>query len=76
MVVSAAPFVFRACSQRRANVIRFKPRTLNAGQTFTARLAVKPGAASVFPLLIEMQTDNGQSYQLRRDLAVESSVKQ
>jgi hypothetical protein len=64
------------CSQRRANVIRFKPRTLVAGQTVTARLAINPGPARVIPVLIEMQTDNGQPYLLRRDVVVESGRKQ
>jgi len=64
------------CSQRRANVIRFKPRTLLAGQTATARLAINPGRARVIPVLIEMQTDNGQPYLLRREVAVESGPKQ
>ncbi len=61
-----------SCSQRRANVIRFKPRSLIAGQTLTARLVITPGSARVIPVLIEMQTDNGQSYLLRREVAVES----
>ena len=60
------------CSRQRANVIRFKPRTLVAGQTVTARLALSPGSAAVIPVLIEMQTDNGKPYLLRRDVAVES----
>ena len=64
------------CSQRRANVIRFKPRTLVAGQTVTARLAINPGPTRVIPVLIEMQTDNGQPYLLRREVAVESGPKQ
>jgi hypothetical protein len=64
------------CSQRRANVIRFKPRTLVAGQTVTARLAINPGPARVIPVLIKMQTDNGQPYLLGRDVAVESGPKQ
>jgi hypothetical protein len=64
------------CSWRRANLIRFQPRSLIAGQTLTARLAVKPGSANVIPVLVEMQTDNGQPYLVRRDVAVESRRKQ
>lgn len=69
--VSVAGSDLMPCSQRRANVIRFQPRTLAAGQTLTARLALKPGSASVIPVSIEMQTDNGQLYVLRREVAVE-----
>ncbi len=63
------------CGQRRANVFRFKPRTLVAGQTVTARLAISSAAATVIPVLIEMQTDNGQPYLVRREVAVESGLK-
>jgi hypothetical protein len=63
------------CSQRRANVIRLRLRTLMAGQTLTARLAMKP-PTKVIPVLIEMQTDTGQTYQERREVNVESRVKQ
>jgi hypothetical protein len=63
------------CSQRRANVIRFKPRTLIPGQTVTARLAVNRGFPSVIFVLVEMQTDTGQHYLERREVAVESRAK-
>jgi hypothetical protein len=72
---AAAGFKPAPCSQRRANVIRFRPRTLAAGQAVTARLAINPGSATVFPVLIEMQTDNGKPYLLRREVAVESRLK-
>jgi hypothetical protein len=74
-LTAGAPTVPTPCSQRRASVIRFKPPTFSAGQTVIARLAIKPGPTSVIPIFIEMQTDNGQSYRLRRDVIVESSVK-
>lgn len=63
------------CSQNRANVIRFKPRTLRAGQIVMARLFMKPGSGSL-PVSIEMQTDTGQTYLERREITVESRVKQ
>jgi len=62
------------CSQNRANVIRFKPRTLMAGQMVTARLVMKPGSGSL-PVRAEMQTDTGQQYVERFEITVESRVK-
>ncbi len=63
------------CSQRRANVIRFKPRTLMSGQSLMARLAMNLNSSTVIPVLIEMQTDTGQQYLDRREVAVESKVQ-
>lgn len=63
------------CSQRRANVIRFKPRTLMSGQALMARLAMNLNSSTVIPVLIEMQTDTGQQYLDRREVAVECKVK-
>jgi len=53
------------CSFRRANVIRFRPRTLMPGEIVTARLIVNPGPALVIPVFIELQTDTGQTYRDR-----------
>ena len=64
------------CSQRRANLIRFKPRTLSSGQTVTARLAINLSASRVIPVFIEMQTDTGQPYRNRLGIIPESESKQ
>lgn len=50
------------CSQRRAQVIRFKPRTLIPGQTVRARLGMNLDSPRVVPVLIEMQTDAGETH--------------
>jgi hypothetical protein len=63
------------CSFRRADVIRFKPRTLLAGQTVTARLAMNLSDSRVFPVFVEMQTDTGQMYHDRIEVISESRVK-
>jgi hypothetical protein len=64
------------CSQRRANVIRFKPRMLAAGQTVQARLGINPDSLRAIPVLVEMQTDTGQWYRERLEVSVESKSKQ
>ena len=63
------------CSLRRADVLRFKPRTLLAGQTVTARLSMNPTNSRVIPVSVEMQTDTGQRYQDRFEVIAESRVK-
>jgi hypothetical protein len=63
------------CSFRRADVIRFKPRTLLAGQTVTARLTMSLSDSRVIPVLVEMQTDTGQTYQNRIEVISESRVE-
>lgn len=64
------------CSQRRANVIRFKPRILAPGQTVQAQLVMNPGSLRAIPVSVEMQTDTGQWYRERLEVAVEGSTKQ
>ncbi|MDX6383325.1 MAG: hypothetical protein QOK48_898 [Blastocatellia bacterium] len=63
------------CSLRRAGVWRFKPRTLLAGQTVTARLTMNLTNSRVIPVSVEMQTDTGQIYQDRFEVIAESRVK-
>lgn len=62
------------CSQRRANLIRFQPRTLMPGQTVTARLVMNRGASRVIPVSIEMQADSGQPYQDRQEVTIETAL--
>lgn len=64
------------CSQRRANVIRFEPRTLIPGQTVTARLVLNRSPAGVVPVLIEMQTDAGETFLKRVEVLTEVGVNQ
>lgn len=75
LAVATTPTKLQPCSQRRATVLRFKPRALFAGQTLTAHLVVNPGSAQVIPVSIEMQTDNGTSYFVRHEVAIESGSK-
>lgn len=63
------------CSLRRASVLRFKPRTLFAGQTVTAQLTMNLINSRVIPVSVEMQTDSGQTYQDRFEVIAESRVK-
>jgi len=62
------------CSQRRANVIRFRPNVLRAGQTVTARLAMNLSASKAIPVFIEMQTETGQPYRNRLEIIAESEA--
>jgi hypothetical protein len=64
-----------ACSLRHADVLRFKPRTLSAGQTATARLTMNLSHPRVIPVFIQMQTDTGQTYRDQLEVIAESSVK-
>jgi hypothetical protein len=64
------------CSQRRANVIRFKPRLLALGQTVRARLGINRDSLGAIPVSVEMQTDTGQWYRARLEVAVEGRTKQ
>jgi len=64
------------CSQRRADVIRFKPRTLVPGQTVMGRLVLNPDSSRVISAFIEMQTDAGETYQDRLEVLTEIGAKQ
>jgi hypothetical protein len=50
------------CSQRRADIIRFRPRTLTPGKVLRARLVMSLESSRVIPVFIEMQTDAGETY--------------
>jgi hypothetical protein len=63
------------CSQRRANVISFEPRTLNPGQFARARLVLNRNPARVVPVLIEMQTDAGETLSERLEVLTDTGVK-
>lgn len=69
------PIDTQPCSQRRANVIRFRPRGLRAGQTVTTRLAMNLSASRVIPVFIEMQTETGQRYRDQLEVIAESESK-
>jgi hypothetical protein len=64
------------CSQRRADVIRFKPRTLIPGQTVRVRLFMKLDPPRVIPAFIEMQTDAGETYRNQLEVLTKSGVQQ
>jgi hypothetical protein len=61
----------QTCSQRRANVIRFKPRGLRVGQTVRARLEINFGLQTTVPIVVRMQTDTGEQYESRFQVAIE-----
>lgn len=69
------PTETQPCSQRRANLIRFRPRTLRSGQTVTARFAMNLGSSRGIPVFIEMQTETGQHYRDRLEIIAESESK-
>jgi hypothetical protein len=64
------------CSQRRADVIRFKPRTLIPGQTVRGRLVLNLDSSRAIPAFIEMHTDTGETYLDRFEVVTEIGVKQ
>jgi hypothetical protein len=63
------------CSQRRANVVRFEPRTLMPGQLVTARLILNRSPARVVPVFVEMQTDAGQTFSEQIEVLTEPGAK-
>jgi archaellum component FlaG (FlaF/FlaG flagellin family) len=73
---ASSPAAIHPCSQRRANVIRLRSKVLTPGQTLRAVLTVNRHPALTIRVTIAMQTDAGQSYSSRRELSVESEVKQ
>jgi len=64
----------KTCSQRRANLIRFKPRALRVGQTVKVRLLIDFGLQTTVPILVHMQTDTGEQYENRLAVAIEGST--
>jgi hypothetical protein len=50
------------CSQRRANVVRFEPRTLMPGQLVTARLILNRSPPRVVAGFLVIQTHLGESF--------------
>lgn len=64
------------CSQRRANLIRLKPKALAAGQTFTATLVLNRTAPTTIPVSLTMATDAGNTYSIHRDVSIERGVSQ
>lgn len=64
------------CSQRRANLIRFAPKTLNAGQVLKATLVLNRQLPPVVPVSITMSTDTGDKYSMNREVSVEVGASQ
>lgn len=64
------------CSQRRAGVIRFKPRTLIPGQMLRWRLLLNLDSSRVIPAFIEMKTDAGETYLNRIEVLTEIGAKE
>lgn len=63
------------CSQRRADIIRFRPRTLTPGQALRARLVMSLDSSRVVPVFIEMQTDAGETYLDRLEVRTQIGVQ-
>jgi Protein of unknown function (DUF3142) len=59
------------CSQRRANVLRIKPRILAAGQSIRLQLTLNSEPQKI-PVRVEMETDTGRSYLDWRVVQIES----
>lgn len=64
------------CSQRRANLIRLTPKTLNAGQVLKATLVLNRQLPPTVPVSITMSTDTGDKYSMNREVSVEGGVSQ
>lgn len=64
------------CSQRRADLIRLTPKTLNAGQALKATLILNRQLPPTVPVSITMSTDAGDKYSMNREVSVEGGVSQ
>lgn len=64
------------CSQRRANLLRLTPETLNAGQVLKATLVLNHQLPPTVPVSITMSTDAGDKYSTNREVSVEGGVSQ
>jgi hypothetical protein len=69
-LVSAPP-----CSERRANVLRFKAATLAPGETAEASLVLNGPMPPVLFAHIEIQADDGQTHEWNRQMIVKSGAK-
>jgi hypothetical protein len=69
-LVSAAP-----CSERRANVLRFKAATLAPGETAEASLVLNGPMPPVLFAHIEIQADDGQTHEWNRQMVVKSGAR-
>ena len=68
--------MLQPCSQRRANVIRFTPRVLAPGQSFSALLVLNREPPPAMKVSITMKTDTGQLYSVAREIPIEPGVNQ
>jgi Protein of unknown function (DUF3142) len=66
----------KPCSQRRANLIRLTPKTLNAGQVLKGTLVLNRQLPPTVPVSISMSTDAGDKYSIDREVSVEGGVSQ
>ena len=64
------------CSQRRANLIRLTPKTLNAGQVLKATLVLNRQLPPAVQVSITLSTDNGGKYSMNREVSVEGGISQ
>jgi hypothetical protein len=63
------------CSERRANILRFKAATLAPGERAEARLVFSGPVPAVLFAHIEIQTDDGQTHVLNQQLIVNSGAR-
>jgi hypothetical protein len=75
-IESEARGALEPCSRQRANVIRLKPHMLAPGQMLRVVLVLNRDPPPSVPISIQMQTDEGQYYLSRREVIVQSGVKQ
>ena len=64
------------CSQRRANLIRLRPKALVAGQTLKAIVILSSELPTTIPVSVTMQTDTGETYSVHHDVSVETGASQ
>ena len=62
------------CSERRANLIRFKPRVLVPGQTVFAQLELSRDPPARLSASVEMRSDTGQFFSEQLEVSVESGA--
>jgi hypothetical protein len=61
------------CSERRANLIRFKPRVLISDRTIRAQFVLRGDPPARIPVSIQVETDSGQTYSARQEITVEKA---
>jgi hypothetical protein len=74
-VLNGSPVAVAPCSERRANVLRFRAASLAPGESVQARLVFNEPVPSVLFARIEIQSDDGQTHVLNQQVIVSSGAR-